>query len=39
MKLKQNAYVQNVTKITRRQLNKSSLQEQGLDREGFQVSL
>ena len=39
MKLKQDAYVQNVTKTTRRQFVKSSLQEQDIDRELFQDSL
>ena len=39
MKLKKDAYVHNVTKTTRRQFDKSSRQEQNVDREVFQVSL
>jgi hypothetical protein len=39
MKLKQNEYVKNATKTTHGKLVKSSLQEQGLEREVFQVSL
>ena len=35
MKLKQEAYVHNVTKTTREQFDKSSLQEQNIDREVF----
>ena len=39
MKLKQNAYVQNDTKTTHKQLRRSSLQEQDIEWEIFQVSL
>ena len=38
MKVNKNAYVQNGTKTTRRQFGKSSLHEQKIDREVFQVS-
>ena len=39
MKVNQNANVQNGTKTTRGQFGKSSLQEQIIDRDVFQVSL
>ena len=39
MKLKQDAYVQYVTKTTHRQFGKSSLQEHDVDMEVFQVSM
>ena len=39
MKVNQNANVQNGTKTTRMQFGKSSLQEQIIDKDVFQVSL
>jgi hypothetical protein len=39
MKVKKNAYVQYVTKTTRGQFDKSSLQEQNIDKDVFQVSM
>jgi hypothetical protein len=39
MKLKQDAYVHNVTKTTHGQFDKSSLQEQDVNKEVIQVFL
>lgn len=39
LEIKHDAYVQNLTKTIYRQYGKSSLQEQDVEREVFQVSL